>query len=119
MHGSLTTWIDSTLANVAPLGTITHRVATTSTGQKSVICWKHGSKEVYLGESTMLGRKRALYDVLNNPRIIGQIRALESKAAIDARVKSLAAEYDGDFIDADECEGFGPFVIESDPYVAA
>src|SRR5687767_834089 len=88
---SLTTWVESTVRNVCTVGHIGHRVTTTSVGQKSVVTWEHDGRTVLLGESTMLGRKRALYEVLSNPSIIVKIKALESEARKQKMLREIAA----------------------------
>ena len=88
---SLTTWLDATVTQFCPLGVIGHRITTTSTEQRSVITWEFGTRSVLLGESTMLGRKRAMYEVINNPRVIATIRKLEAEAAL-AECEALIAE---------------------------
>lgn len=112
---SLTTWIEATERNTLNVGTIGHRVANTSVAQKSVVTWEHGSQSVLLGESNLLGRKRAVYAVLNNPRVIAQIRKLEDQAAQRIALEGIAAT---DAEVAFVLPGYRT-VIESDPYVAA
>jgi hypothetical protein len=123
---SLTTWIDTTVLNTCDAGTIGHRVTTTSTGQKSVVTWECGTQSVLLGESNLIGRKRAVYEVLNDATIIAKIRTLESEyakrkalldvAAVDSEVAHLMG-LDGE-PNYPHLEQFGQTIIESDPYVA-
>jgi hypothetical protein len=122
---SLTTWIDATVRNTCNSGTIGHRVATTSAGQKSIVTWECGTQTVLLGESKLVGRKRALYEVLNSPLTIAKIRTLEEEyakrqaligiAAVDNEVAHLMGLDEPEYPHLDE---FGPTIIESDPYIA-
>ena len=117
---SVSTWIESTITRICPQGTIDAVRVNTSAGQKSAVVWKHGTREVWLGESPKLGRKVAIYDVLNDPAVIAKIKKLEVGVIGEALLAVDDALMRGEVSaeSADECEPVGAVVIESNPYVA-
>ena len=98
---SLTTWLDATCANIAPLGTIDARW--NADRNVSVVSWRFEGRVALLGEAPVQGAKLAKYRVLNCAPVIARLRKLEADA-VKAQAK-LDAEADADLIASAEAMG--------------
>jgi hypothetical protein len=117
---ALSTYIEATIERFCSHGTVdTVRVSTT--GKTSVV-WRSGTREVWIGESNLLGRKLALYEALRNPATIAKIKRLEAEAKQRADLLAIAQDDDETAlllgIDREDDFEAEPVHIESDPYIA-